>query len=671
MAQQANNPEEQWFLRTGGDTVFGPVTSEGLVVWAEQGRVLPGHDVSSDRKKWIPAVSLPFLKMQWYVDDGAGELRGPLNRAAAEALVKSGKVSENAQIIAADEVDLTEDSEEKVKPAADKQANANQKEKVLTQRIQELELQLSERTQAETQNKTARSANQLTQERDTLAAKVAELETLCETLKRNAEKDLRAAEKRAEQLRSQNKKLETQLEEMNARLFLSPPEAEEPATVSDDTAAAENKALQEKLQEVTITAAEIQEQLDAVKQERDQLQERLKVLETEETKLENEEVFDILKLEELHEELQAAKDDQTQLKEVLAQKTADYEALKAEVERLTEAAKTTEAKALERERRCGEITEHLNKARLEIVHWRDECDRREKEKHEAFSLSEAVERQYGDVLARTDQMKEDFDRLHQAYDKSVEESKKAQAKALEAERELAELLSLSNTRDTEYLEKIAELERFSSQSPEKIAQFYADQAALFQLLKRELEALGQEQESERQHLEGLKQLSSKRLEALQERKQAMTRQLGNSPADMTRLSAREQTTDPAAARIRTEFDNLRFVHERDMRAAEEREREWVRKFRAAETEANRLRTLAREGERNSKELQELSEQLRQREHELAEERKVREAERAQAQANHLALIARLETLERTEKRETPEPPPEEEKSKFPQWMLFK
>jgi len=581
MAQQANTQEEQWFLRTGGDTVFGPVTVEGLVVWAEQGRVLPGHDISTDRKKWVSAVSLPFLKMQWYVDDGAGELRGPLNRAAAEALVKSGKVSENAQIIAADEVDLTENLETPAKPTPDKQVNATQK--ALSQRIQELELQLNERTQAEPPSKQTRVASQQTQEQEALTVKITELETLCETLKRNAEKDHRATERRAEQLRNQNKKLEEQLEE-----------------------------------------------------------------------------------------LVTAKNDQVRLTEALAQKSADYEALKKEMALLTETPEASDAKALESKQKCAEITEHLSKARLEIVQWRDECERREKEKREAFSLSEAVERQYGDVLSRTEQMKEDFDRLRIAYDKSVEDTQKAQAKALASESEFAELLDMSNTRDNEYQKKIAELERFTSQTPEKIAQFYADQAALFQLLKRELEVLSQEQESERQHLEQLKQLSSKRLDDLQERKQVLTRQLGNSPADMTRLSAREQTTDPAAARIRTEFDNLRFVHERDMRAAEEREREWVRKFRAAETEANRLRTLAHEGERNSKELQEISEQLHQREHELAEERKVREAERAQAQANHQALVARLESLERTENRNSPETPSEDEKSnKFPQWMRFK
>jgi hypothetical protein len=671
MAQQANNQEEQWFLRTGGDTVFGPVTSEGLVVWAEQGRVLPGHDVSTDRKKWVPAVSLPFLKMQWYVDDGAGELRGPLNRAAAEALIKSGKVSETAQIIAADEVELADEpTEEKQKAAPEKPANATQK--ALTQRIQELELQLNERGQTEAPGKPTRTASQLAQERDALANRVTELETLCETLKRNAEKDLRAAEKRAEQLRSQNKKLEQEVEEMTARLFLEPAKPEETAPPAEDTLLKEKKDLQDKLAEAEINIAEIQEQLDAIKLERDQLQEKLNTAGSEQNKLESDQVFEILKLEELHEELNAAKSDQNQLKETLAEKAALADSLKEEVERLTEALKASDEERSESVRKCEEMAEHLNRARLEVVQWRDECERREKERNEAFSLSEAVERQYGEVLSRTDQMKTDFDRIHQAYEKSVEDCKKAQAKVLEVERDLADLLAMANTRDMEYLEKIAELERFSSQSPEKIAQFYADQAAVYQLLKRELETLGQDQETERQHLEILKQISSKRLDALQERKQTLTRQLGNSPAEMTRLSAREQTSDPAAARIRTEFDNLRFIHDRDTRAAQEREHELARKLRLAETEASRLKNLALEGERAGKQVQDLLDQLHQREHELSEERKGRESERLQFQSNHQALVTRLDSLERSERGETQEEPsPEAKTSKLSNWMRLK
>jgi chromosome segregation ATPase len=635
MAQPSQNQEEQWFLRTSGDSVFGPVTPEGLVVWAEQGRVLPGHDVSTDRKKWVPAVSLDFLKMQWYVDNGDGDLRGPLNRAAAEALVKSGKVSEQAHIISAEEVDLPETAEEKPKGGGDKPAPASQK--ALTQRIQELELQLNERVRTGKPEANTQTVGQLTQERDGLVARVTELETLCETLKRNAEKDLRAAERKLEALRGLNKKLEEQVEDLKAHLTLPPPVPEQPAPPAEE----------------------------ALVHERDDLRNKL-------AEAESHKAIDLLKLEEFHEKLNAAQKTNDGLREVIAQKEDGIHELQKQVGRLQEERARCDEHLAESARKYAEVCEQLNTARQETLQWKNSYENHEKEREEALSLADAVERQYSEVLARAEQMKQDFDQLHLAYGKCMEEHQKAQARAEEAERDFADLLAMANTRDTEYLEKIAELERFSSQSPEKIAQFYADQTAIYQLFKNELEALGKEQEAEREHLETLKQISLKRLDMIQERKHSLTKQLGSSPADMTRLSAREQTADPAAARIRSEFDNLRFVHERDMRSAEERERDLVRKLRITEAEANRLKTLALEGERAGKQMQELAEQLQRREHELAEERKVREAERSQFQTNHQALVSRIENLEREG------PPPRQDlqmaegkPSKLPTWMRLK
>lgn len=95
----------QWFLRVSGETIFGPVTTQGLILWAEQGRVLPGHEVSEDRKRWVSAITLEFLDMRWYVDEGDGELRGPFNRLAAEVLIESGKFLEGAHLVGADELD--------------------------------------------------------------------------------------------------------------------------------------------------------------------------------------------------------------------------------------------------------------------------------------------------------------------------------------------------------------------------------------------------------------------------------------------------------------------------------------------------------------------------------------------------------------------------------------
>jgi hypothetical protein len=97
--------QRQWFLRTSDKTVFGPVSTRGVVVWAEQGRILPGHEVSCDRKTWTPAEQVAELGICWYVDDGSGNLRGPLNRVAAEQILKSDKAPAGARLVEAKDVD--------------------------------------------------------------------------------------------------------------------------------------------------------------------------------------------------------------------------------------------------------------------------------------------------------------------------------------------------------------------------------------------------------------------------------------------------------------------------------------------------------------------------------------------------------------------------------------
>lgn len=109
--KEKDSSGNQWFLRTGADAEFGPVEKQGLLLWAEQARILPGHEVSSDRKSWKAAVSVDFLDMCWFIDDGDGELKGPLNQKAAETLIKSGKFSAKARIVSADEAAVADKSE--------------------------------------------------------------------------------------------------------------------------------------------------------------------------------------------------------------------------------------------------------------------------------------------------------------------------------------------------------------------------------------------------------------------------------------------------------------------------------------------------------------------------------------------------------------------------------
>ncbi|MBP5322040.1 MAG: hypothetical protein J6334_13770 [Kiritimatiellae bacterium] len=167
-AKHQQEQSDQWFLRIGGESVFGPVTREGLLLWAEQGRVLPSHEVSSDRKSWIAAAAVDFLEMNWYVDDGQGDLRGPLNRKAAEFLLSSGKVPEGSQIISADEIEAGDRPEE----------NAA-----------------------------------WIQERDSLLQQLKRAASEQEALTKKAEKERRALEKRLDEACQQVKALESRLEE--------------------------------------------------------------------------------------------------------------------------------------------------------------------------------------------------------------------------------------------------------------------------------------------------------------------------------------------------------------------------------------------------------------------------------------------------------------------------
>ena len=89
---------EKWYLRTQDDT-FGPETRDRLLEWARMGRIQPGQEISNDGENWKPAVEIPFLDMRWSIDIGDGTPRGPFNRHAAEALLKSGRLPPGSKLV--------------------------------------------------------------------------------------------------------------------------------------------------------------------------------------------------------------------------------------------------------------------------------------------------------------------------------------------------------------------------------------------------------------------------------------------------------------------------------------------------------------------------------------------------------------------------------------------
>ena len=90
--------ETKWFLRTQDET-FGPETEERLVEWARMGRIQPGQEISEDNIAWRRVEDVPFLDMRFSIDLGDGNPRGPFNKAAAEALLASGRLPPTATLV--------------------------------------------------------------------------------------------------------------------------------------------------------------------------------------------------------------------------------------------------------------------------------------------------------------------------------------------------------------------------------------------------------------------------------------------------------------------------------------------------------------------------------------------------------------------------------------------
>ena len=88
----------QWYLRTQDET-FGPESKNRLLEWARLGRIQPGQEISSDGETWTPATEVPFLDMRWSIDIGDGRPRGPFNKAAAQALLSSGRLPPGSRLV--------------------------------------------------------------------------------------------------------------------------------------------------------------------------------------------------------------------------------------------------------------------------------------------------------------------------------------------------------------------------------------------------------------------------------------------------------------------------------------------------------------------------------------------------------------------------------------------
>lgn len=110
--------ESKWYLRTQNDT-FGPEPESKLIEWAKLGRIQPGQEVSDDNITWHRVEDVAFLDMRFSIDIGDGNPRGPFNRAAAEALLASGRLPKTSSIVEVREPFPAEEPAPAEEPVAD------------------------------------------------------------------------------------------------------------------------------------------------------------------------------------------------------------------------------------------------------------------------------------------------------------------------------------------------------------------------------------------------------------------------------------------------------------------------------------------------------------------------------------------------------------------------
>ncbi|MBO5774688.1 MAG: hypothetical protein J6R63_01530 [Kiritimatiellae bacterium] len=122
--------EIKWWLRTQDET-FGPETEAKLVEWAKMGRIQPGQEISSDEIIWRRVEEVPFLDMRFSIDIGDGNPRGPFNKAAADALLASGRLPPTVSIVevrAPFEEEVSQSEEPAAEAPADEQVRIVEKE---------------------------------------------------------------------------------------------------------------------------------------------------------------------------------------------------------------------------------------------------------------------------------------------------------------------------------------------------------------------------------------------------------------------------------------------------------------------------------------------------------------------------------------------------------------
>ena len=500
--------EARWFLRTQDET-FGPVSESQLLDWAKLGRIQPGQEVSDDEIVWRRVEDVPFLDMRFSIDLGDGNPRGPFNRAAAEALLASGRLPPTASMV---EVRAPFD-EEPAAPVAEEPAESSAGAEPVAggdagTPVDEV---IEKKPEAAAAKETVREVRV-----EVPVEKIVEV----------------PVEKVVEKEVIKEVRVEVPVEKVVEKV------------VVDETRV---KELETALEEERLRVSELQGRLED----------------------------EIRRASEMS---AAAAERETALQADIRERESATEKLKTEIQEREAAAAVLKANIQERE-----AAEAKLKAEMQT--------------------------------------------------RDVEISK------------LTSALKDATDRENKYVEQVAHLEEELRRLPQTASEVADIQAAMFGIMSGEAGEIDRLLELEKAEFEEMKARYQKRADRLVEHRREILRRSGSNVEEMTRKALFERPEDPRTVQLRHELEELRRVHDRQMRDNEVTVRELSERIRVLTAESARRAAGEKDVTQLRQESELLREQLQRTEKELLDARQRNEGLSRQLETNKQALMARLASLE--------------------------
>ena len=666
-----------WFLRISSGVVFGPVPTKALRLWAEQGRVQPGNEISLDRKNWIPAPSLEELDIVWYLEDNQGNLTGPFNKRAAEKLIADGRVGEGTSIVHKDDADLAH----LVRPAME-----NRRKKPAGG-APELDFGADD-------DSAMADENTLRTECEGLRLRISVLEKSQKQLLAAAEKECKSHERQLEAERSKVSKLEAELEEARlaeaaARNAANAASSQQVSVNAESTAKTEAALAEANAKaEAALTEANAKHEAEIAElttKHKDELAAAAAQAEA--------------AREALAAELEAKHKDE--LATVTAQAEAAREALAAELE-------TKHKDELATVTAQAEAAREALAAELESKH-KDELAAATAQAEEAReALAAELEAKHKDELAAAEAALAQAEAAREALATELEAKHKdelAAAKAAlaeansKAEKALAEATATREAQVTELTAKLAEatnkLESLQAEYSELLA-FSNERDAqaetrIAELSRRPQISISDEADkvfaAEIDYLNSLFDEGQKRQKQVRERIDKLVALRSGGLADAAERQARMRAEKAAIDRNKEEINNLRLENARNLQHAEAREQELQQRIRMLEIDLSQTKESARDADELRQRIIKLTDAVNDRDQIIVRERQERATEHQQLEQAQQALLQRLESLEKpigehekAEKRAEDEMPTDETPVQTPPrkklfhatpWMTFK